>query len=134
MERLNTTTDVLDLREARKRLQLVRPLVAQIMATTQRLQMLPAEGASEYSPDIELERATLEDDFRRTLTAMNSHGAILKDPSIGLIDFFTWRGNDIAYLCWRHDEPDLAWWHGVHEGFSGRKPLDHGEADTQAAS
>ncbi len=30
-----------------------------------------------------------------------------------------------VYLCWRVGEPNIAFWHGVDEGFAGRKPIDH---------
>ncbi|MSR74420.1 MAG: DUF2203 family protein [Planctomycetes bacterium] len=135
MEHMNTTTDVLDAAEANRRLELVRPLVAEIMATTQRLKALSSNKTPDRRDDVELaiERAALEDSFRATLAALNSHGAILKDPHSGLIDFYTWRGDDIAFLCWRHGEGPLAWWHGIHEGFTARKPLDHDEVEGPAA-
>ena len=49
---------------------------------------------------------------------------ILRDPSTGLIDFHA-QGEDgvVYFLCWRWDDPDLAWWHLPEEGFAGRKPL-----------
>ena len=29
-----------------------------------------------------------------------------------------------AFLCWQLGEDDVAYWHGLEEGFAGRKPLD----------
>jgi hypothetical protein len=51
-------------------------------------------------------------------------GVVVKDLDIGLVDFPTlYRGEEV-YLCWRMDEPDIDYWHGVHEGFAGRKEID----------
>jgi hypothetical protein len=50
-------------------------------------------------------------------------GAIVKDPAQGLLDFPALRRDEEVYLCWRVGEPELAYWHGLDEGFAGRKPL-----------
>ena len=51
-------------------------------------------------------------------------GCVIKDLDMGLVDFPTlFRGEEV-YLCWKMDEPGIAYWHGVHEGFAGRKPID----------
>jgi len=51
-------------------------------------------------------------------------GVLVKDLDIGLVDFPTlFRGEEV-YLCWRMDENDIDHWHGVHEGFAGRKAID----------
>ena len=30
---------------------------------------------------------------------------------------------EVVYLCWQFGEPEVAFWHGVQEGFAGRRPL-----------
>jgi hypothetical protein len=51
-------------------------------------------------------------------------GVVVKDLDVGLVDFPTlFRGEEV-YLCWRMDEDDIDHWHGVNEGFAGRKPID----------
>src|SRR5579862_931550 len=51
-------------------------------------------------------------------------GCVIKDLDIGLVDFPTlFRGEEV-YLCWKLGEPGIAFWHGVSEGFAGRKPID----------
>jgi hypothetical protein len=30
---------------------------------------------------------------------------------------------EMAFLCWRHGEDTIRFWHGLSEGFGGRKPL-----------
>jgi hypothetical protein len=51
-------------------------------------------------------------------------GCVVKDLDIGLVDFPTlFRGVEV-YLCWKLGEPRIEYWHGVDEGFRGRKPID----------
>jgi hypothetical protein len=51
-------------------------------------------------------------------------GVLVKDLDVGLVDFPTlFRGEEV-YLCWRMDEDDIDHWHGVNEGFRGRRPID----------
>ena len=51
-------------------------------------------------------------------------GCLVKDLDKGLVDFPTlFRGREV-YLCWKMDEPSIAFWHGVEEGFAGRKRID----------
>ena len=40
------------------------------------------------------------------------------------VDFPTLFQGEEVYLCWRMDEDDIDHWHGVNEGFVGRKPID----------
>lgn len=51
-------------------------------------------------------------------------GAQLKDVETGLIDFPARFRNQDVCLCWKLGEPGIAFWHGVEEGFRGRKPID----------
>jgi hypothetical protein len=51
-------------------------------------------------------------------------GCLIKDLDIGLVDFPTlFRGKEV-YLCWKMGESGIRFWHGVDEGFSGRKQID----------
>jgi hypothetical protein len=62
--------------------------------------------------------------LKHTLERIQETGCVVKDLDIGLVDFPTlFRGQEV-YLCWRLDEPGIRFWHGVHEGFAGRKPID----------
>jgi hypothetical protein len=51
-------------------------------------------------------------------------GVLVKDLDIGLVDFPTLFGGEEVYLCWRMDEDDIDHWHGINEGFNGRRPID----------
>jgi hypothetical protein len=55
---------------------------------------------------------------------IHEFGCVVKDLDIGLIDFPTlFRGQEV-YLCWKLGEDGIYFWHGVDEGFRGRKAID----------
>jgi hypothetical protein len=54
-------------------------------------------------------------------------GCVLKDMSTGLVDFPAVRLGTRVWLCWKMGEGTVAFWHGLHEGFAGRKPVDENE-------
>ncbi|OVE76793.1 hypothetical protein BVX98_04735 [bacterium F11] len=58
------------------------------------------------------------------LNEMTEMGCILKDLDLGLTDFPARIGEKEAYLCWRSGEENIRFWHGITEGYSGRKPLE----------
>ena len=51
-------------------------------------------------------------------------GCEVKDLDIGLIDFLTLYNGEEVYLCWKLGEHGITHWHGLQEGFPGRKPID----------
>jgi hypothetical protein len=62
--------------------------------------------------------------LKAAMAEIQEIGCLVKDLDIGLLDFPTlFRGEEV-YLCWRLGEDDIAYWHGVHEGFGGRKAID----------
>src|SRR5262249_54008780 len=70
--------------------------------------------------------------MKEKIESIHSIGCLVKDLDIGLIDFPTLFHGEEVYLCWKLGEADIEHWHGVHEGFAGRKPimqdfLDHHE-------
>jgi hypothetical protein len=50
-------------------------------------------------------------------------GAQIKSLEEGLLDFPSRRDGEPILLCWKLGEGEIAYWHGVDEGFAGRKPL-----------
>ncbi len=102
--------------EAESTLPLVRQIVADILETGRRLHDLP-----EDDPQLHQLEAQLED----LLNELSVMGCYFKDWnfSVGLVDFPAVIGGETVFLCWRSDEDRLAWYHGVEEGYQGRKPL-----------
>jgi hypothetical protein len=54
---------------------------------------------------------------------LDEAGVQVKDLGEGLLDFPARRGDEDVLLCWKVGEPEVAYWHGLDEGFAGRKPL-----------
>lgn len=62
--------------------------------------------------------------FKSSIERIHGLGCLVKDLDIGLVDFPTlFRGEEV-YLCWKLGERGIQYWHGIHEGFRGRKPID----------
>jgi len=69
-------------------------------------------------------RESLAHGLQAALEKIHDYGCLVKDLDIGLIDFPTqFRGEEV-YLCWKLGESGIRFWHGVQEGFRGRKPID----------
>ena len=62
--------------------------------------------------------------LKDTLERIQQCGCLVKDLDIGLIDFPTLLNGVEVYLCWKLGEAGIHFWHGVEEGFRGRKPID----------
>ncbi len=128
VEHLNTTCDIIDLEEARGRLDDVRPIVESIMGLAREIAALQEELRSTHPEDERVELLNNRDQkaqlaFRDRLVELNALGGVLKDPVTGLVDFYTWMNGDLAVLCWRHGEESIDYWHGIKEGFRCRKPV-----------
>jgi hypothetical protein len=62
--------------------------------------------------------------LRAVIEQLQETGCVLKDLDIGLVDFPTLLRGVEVYLCWKLGEPGIEYWHGVEEGFWGRKAID----------
>ena len=63
------------------------------------------------------------DGIAECVRRIDDAGVQVKDLDEGLLDFPAQRGGEQILLCWKVGEPEVAYWHGVDEGFAGRKPL-----------
>jgi hypothetical protein len=123
--------------EANAALAEVRPLAEELVAHRRRLVaaqaargelvMRVAGNGSGVDPS---ELAELDQRIARELAgvarcanAIHALGAVVKDPDAGLVDFPARVQGEEAFLCWRLGEDEIAYWHGLEEGFAGRKPL-----------
>jgi len=59
----------------------------------------------------------------RCVARIQGVGALVKDLDEGLVDFPARRDGEDVLLCWHLGEEEIGFWHGLEEGFSGRKPL-----------
>src|SRR5207245_9519044 len=61
--------------------------------------------------------------LERDLHQLQEWGIVLRDPSIGLIDFFHQRQGETVFLCWKLGESRVEWWHPVDTDLAGRERL-----------
>ena len=54
---------------------------------------------------------------------IDAAGAQIKSLEEGLLDFPSVRDGEEILLCWKLGEDEIQYWHGVDEGFAGRKRL-----------
>jgi hypothetical protein len=80
---------------------------------------LPPSELAELAQAVERESAAVVACVR----AIQELGVQVKDVETGLVDFPALRGDEQVLLCWRVGEPEVAFWHGLEDGFAGRKPL-----------
>jgi hypothetical protein len=59
-----------------------------------------------------------------SLAEIDATGVQVKDLDMGLLDFPCVVDGRTVLLCWKLGENGITHWHGVEEGFAGRKPID----------
>lgn len=62
--------------------------------------------------------------YHAAWTELEEMGAVLKDPRTGLVDFYGRVDGKLVWLCWKYGETQVTHYHGLDEGFSGRKPIE----------
>ena len=85
------------------------------------------EQADVYSDEVEHIRVSLEEDsarLQRYVDELAELGVEAKGLTEGLVDFPSMRGDELIYLCWKYDEPEIQFWHSIEGGFGGRRPID----------
>ncbi len=121
------------LRRARSRKSELDSVEAEIRNFVRRVQML---GGSRIDPG---RVQTLRD--RRDLAESRLHEAVeqvedlgcqIKSVDTGLIDFPTYFRGEEVLMCWKLGEDRIRFWHGVIEGFRGRKKIDQDFLDNHA--
>lgn len=71
----------------------------------------------------ERERAVQQ--IKDAIEEIHATGVQVKDLEIGLLDFPCNVEGETVLLCWKLGEPHrIEHWHGLEEGFSGRKPIE----------
>ena len=61
---------------------------------------------------------------RGMLGALEQLSLVVRDLDRGLVDFPAILGGREAYLCWQIGEREIGFWHGLEEGFAGRRPIE----------
>ncbi len=61
--------------------------------------------------------------LKDALAEIDSLGVQVKDLDIGLLDFPCVVDGETILLCWKLGEERIGYWHGLEEGYKGRKPI-----------
>jgi len=108
--------------DAVQTLPLVRQIVSDILKKGRALRELQEQSSDkDVSPEMEkLEMETVE--LTRELEEL---GCFYKDWNFefGLVDFPAIIEGQEVLLCWKNDEDDILFYHGLDEGYAGRKPI-----------
>ena len=118
------------LEQAQAALDIIRPLVADIMEIRQSIldrepEVWPVvakaagNGGSKVASQLAQEFGRLDQAIRAILAT----GVLLKDVNIGLVDFPALQEGREIYLCWKYGEETISFWHEIDAGFSGRQPF-----------
>jgi hypothetical protein len=67
--------------------------------------------------------STLTKTLDADLHQLEEWGIVLRDFSIGLIDFLHKREGETVFLCWKLGESHVEWWHPLETGIAGRQRL-----------
>lgn len=84
--------------------------------------LLPVDESELFAVECRLEFMELEAKTR--ITRLLEKGVQVKDVDIGLFDFPAMINGEEVLLCWREGESEITHYHGLHEGFQGRKKLE----------
>jgi hypothetical protein len=108
-------------KEATQTLPLVKQIVGDILQTGQVLQGMMRRLGPEAESEPEFRRKNAE--LEALMGELEELGCYFKDWNftIGLVDFPSEIDGREVLLCWRSDEPELAYYHGYHDGYAGRK-------------
>lgn len=63
------------------------------------------------------------EEYREGWREVEELGAVLKDPRVGLLDFYGEVDGKLVWLCWKFGESEVGFYHALEDGFSGRKPI-----------
>ena len=120
------------LAEAEQTLQTIRPLVELVVGIYHEImkdqpELWPAiQKSAGNGGNPVLSRLTKSfDRLDELLHKIRDTGAVMKDIGAGLVDFPARRGDQEVYLCWKHGESGIAFWHEIEAGFAGRQPLSN---------
>jgi hypothetical protein len=80
-------------------------------------------GDSDERRRLRLRMQGVIDQMQAGVARIDELGVTLREIETGLIDFPALVNGRQVWLCWRLGDDDVAWWHELSEGFSGRRPL-----------
>ena len=127
--------------EANNALAEVRPVADRLVAVRARMRELEhsqgalvtaigGNGGGYAATDLnaaQTELGGLADAALAFVDKLEELGVVVKDLDLGLLDFPSEREGEEVLLCWHVGEDSVSSWHGLEEGYAGRKPIDWSE-------
>jgi hypothetical protein len=107
--------------EAKRTLPLVKRIVKDILDTSKEMRLLADDLGGEIKDNPVIGK--MADDVHSFIEEIEEIGCHYKDWNftIGLVDFPAIIDGQEVFLCWRSDEDEIRYYHGVDAGYSGRK-------------
>ncbi len=87
----------------------------------------PEPGDSPVAARVKRELTSAMESYEQGWNEIERLGAVVKDPRIGLLDFYGHLNGRWVWLCWRYGEDSLGYYHDLDTGYSSRKALGHQE-------
>jgi hypothetical protein len=119
------------LEEANGALKLIRPLMEEVQSIRQKILEKQPETWTAIEKSVgnggNRTLSRMAQDFERLDALVHrilDTGAQIKDINIGLLDFSAMKDGREVYLCWQYGEGEIAYWHEVDAGYTGRQPID----------
>ena len=107
--------------EANRTLPLVRKIVKDILSYSYELKSISDSIDGDLEENSEAQKLISE--IKGFMKELEEIGCFYKDWnfSIGLVDFPAIIDDEEVYLCWKSDEEKIIYYHGINDGFRGRK-------------
>ena len=107
--------------EANKTLPLVKKIVKDILDYSFELKTISDSTGGEIENNREAQSKISS--IKGFMAELEEIGCAYKDWnfSIGLVDFPSIIDDEEVFLCWKSDEEKIIYYHGINEGFRGRK-------------
>ena len=120
---MTTDTKYFTPAEANRTLPLVRKIVDDILSATKEMRLIAEEIGPEATEDERLKK--LAADVENFMAELEEIGCYFKDWNFttGLVDFPGVLEGEDVFLCWKSDEDKIKFYHGIDDGFAGRKPI-----------
>jgi hypothetical protein len=107
--------------EAQRTLPLVRQIVGDILNHSFQIKNIADLNFDNVDSEEKIEFLTSK--INSFIKELEDIGCIYKDWNfeIGIVDFPSIINGEEVLLCWRSDEEDIIYYHGLDDGFIGRK-------------
>lgn len=103
----------------------IGPVIVALGGAEASMAILRDDGAPPAGREGEAARLrALAAEITEAVERVNDLGCLVKDVDAGLVDFYALQDGEPVFLCWQFGEPAVSTWHGVEEGFAGRKPIE----------